>query len=250
MRQFKTVASRPDSRDYTYRQKHTGYKQLVDLRSWDSMIEDQGGLSSCSGHAITTCYEIHLKQKFPERFTELSRLFVYYNTRLLENATNEDSGVVSIKNMLVAANKYGLCSEKLWPYEEKNVNITPSEECYLDGSHRKIINYQQLNTIADILEVLSDGIPIVIGMEIFDNFMMLNETNDVLKNPPATSEYEGGHAIAIVGHRLDTQSFLVKNSFGTRWGNKGYCWITFEYVLKHCFEKWCFDIADTSNQLI
>jgi C1A family cysteine protease len=46
----------------------------------------------------------------------------------------------------------------------------------------------------------------------------------------------------MVGYRLPEQQFLAKNSFGTAWGDRGYCWIPFEYLEQHGYDRWVFDI--------
>ena len=53
-----------------------------------------------------------------------------------------------------------------------------------------------------------------------------------------------GHAICIVGYDLTRKLFLIKNSFGTGWGDKGYCWMPFDYADRHVFERWVFRISD------
>jgi len=101
-----------------------------------------------------------------------------------------------------------------------------------------------------MLEVLSSNKPIVLGIKIFDSFMNLDRGNAVMTLPDKDDAYVGGHAVAVVGYKLDPNAFLIKNSFGSSWGDNGYCWMPFDYVLQQSFEKWCFDIVDTSNILL
>lgn len=237
---IKIKASKPDVRDKVYRQTRLGFKRNVDLRQWDTLVENQGNLNSCTGHAVTTCYELQQKIKGHENVEELSRLFVYYNARLLENSLLEDRGITSIKNLMKAGAKYGLCKESLWPYSEDRVLTNPDAAAYQDASTRLITNYRYINSITDMLEVLSLDKPIVLGMNIFQGFMTPSEIIDL---PYSNEEYMGGHAVSILGYRELDRLFLIKNSFGPDWGNNGYCWLTFDYVQRHAFEKWCFDIS-------
>jgi len=67
------------------------------------------------------------------------------------------------------------------------------------------------------------------------------------KNPviPMPGEYDfvvGGHSVTIVGYSLPKRQFIIKNSFGSDWGDGGYCWMPFEYFDMYVFEKWTFDI--------
>ena len=82
-------------------------------------IFDQGSIGSCTGNAISACYayqyklqhnsEMEIKTYIP------SRLFIYYNERLLSNRVSIDSGS-SIKDGIKAINQFGTCPEELWPY--------------------------------------------------------------------------------------------------------------------------------------
>ena len=95
------------------------------MRKWDSVIEDQGDLGSCVGNAITNAYELQVRYLYPDKFVELSRLFVYYNSRLFDNSVDEDVGA-TVRDGLKAAQIYGICSEKLWPYDIKKFKIKPT----------------------------------------------------------------------------------------------------------------------------
>lgn len=237
---IKIKASKPDFRDRVYKQTRLGFKRNVDLRPWDTLMEDQGNISSCTGHALTTCYEIQEKISGAENVHELSSLFVYYNARVLENSQSEDDGLTSIRSLMKAASKHGLCTEKLWPFDYDKVNVKPDLICYSDGSKRLVTNYKYVNSIADMLEVISLDKPIVMGMRVFDGFM---DTKDVIDVPGTGEKHIGGHAVAVLGYKENERLFLIKNSFGSGWGDSGYAWITFDYVQLHAFEKWCFDVT-------
>ena len=239
---FTVAPSRPDLRDKNYTKQNVPIAREIDLRQWDSLVESQGQLGSCVGNAITNAYELLVKQKRPTDFIDLSRLFVYYNARVIEETVNEDYGVVYMRNALKGCNHYGLCTELLWPYDESKFAEKPSEEAYNDGLKRPIISYATVNGITNMLEVLNLGYPIVIGMETYEGFMELDQTNSVISMPELDSEMLGGHAMTIVGYSLPHQQFLVKNSFGEDWGADGYCWMPFDYVKKYVFERWVFEI--------
>jgi C1A family cysteine protease len=243
--QFKLNRSSPDDRDYVYKQSQVELAPVLDLRKWDSLVEDQGNLGSCVGNAITNTYELMVKHQYPEKFVYLSRLFVYYNARSLEGTLNEDAGT-SIRDSLIGLKQYGVCDETLWMYDTSKFNVKPSQRCYKDALPRSIVKYEALYSIVDVAEALSLNMPVVIGMEIYESFMLLTPDNDIVAIPNAQDGPLGGHAVDIVGYDLPKQLFLAKNSYGTNWGNKGYCWIPFEYIKTQVFEKWCFTITDQS----
>jgi C1A family cysteine protease len=236
------VPSIADDRDYRYSQSKIALKQSVDLREWDSTVDDQSYIGSCVGNAIANAYELTVRRLYPEKFVELSRLFIYYNSRLFDNSYKEDIGTY-IRDGLKSAARYGICSEKLWPYIEENFDDQPYPECYVDASQRIVTRYETLYTLRDMLEIINDNRPIVIGLNLYTGFMEMNSTQSVVKTPRAIDRSIGSHAVVLVGYDLDRQLFLAKNSFGTEWGDQGYFWIPFEYVRAEVFEKWCFDIS-------
>lgn len=235
--------SKPDPRDYKYTRKRIALKPEVDLREYDSLVEDQGELGSCVGNAITNSYELMVKQKYPNFFTELSRLYVYYNARMIEGGVIEDLGVYEIRNALKGVKDYGICKEELWPYNPDKVNVKPTDECYLEGKNRSLTSYTSLSTITEMLEVLTLGKPIVIGMDVYLSFMYIDKNAAVVSMPNQGDAYIGGHSVDIVGYNLNNLWFIAKNSFGSEWGDKGYCYIPFTYVDHYVFEKWIYDIS-------
>lgn len=234
--------SKPDSRDFVYRPFNLSYAREINLRGLSGLVEDQGTLKSCVGNAITNAFELMTRWHAPLNFKELSRLFVYYNSRLLENSEAEDEGVYSIRNALKACSRFGLCAESLWPYDEDKVHTEPSKECYTDAANRKIINYRRLHRVSDAIEVLNLGKPVVIGADVFDDFDMLNPNDTAIKMPSQDAQPDGSHAMCIVGYSIPEFHFIVKNSYGNKWGDSGYCTMPFDYYNKFVYESWCFDI--------
>ena len=212
------------------------------MREWDSVIEDQGSLGSCAGNAIVNAYELQVRYLYPDKFAELSRLFVYYNSRLLENTVMEDAGVY-LRNGMRAVQKYGICTEKLWPYDIAKFSVKPTDECYQAALERTITAYQSLSTIDDVLHAVNDNKPVVIGVTVYDNFDYISKSDSVIQKPD-NSDQGGGHAMTVVGYDMAKRQFLVKNSFGRDWGDSGYAWLPFDYAESEGFEKWVFDISD------
>lgn len=241
---YKLKPSKHDSRDFVYKQNNSRpLTNEIDLREWDSIVEEQGDLGSCVGAALTNAYELMVKKEYPEKFVNLSSLFVYYNSRLIggDGLILEDSGAY-IRDGLKTLQRDGVCSEQLWPYNIEMFDDKPTEECYENALSRKIGAYQLLQTNTDALQVLNSKKPVVIGLQIYDSFYDVNRLNSVVRMPRATETDQGGHAMCLVGYSLKYQQFLAKNSYGTDWGNQGYCWITFDYLAKYGWDYWSFDI--------
>jgi C1A family cysteine protease len=240
---FKTVPSSHDPRDYVYTEANVRWKDSVDLREWDSPVESQYQLGSCVGNAIANAYEHMVKRNYPEHFVDLSRLFIYYNARAELSEELLDAGT-TVRNGLKGLRKYGACRETAWPYDLEKFDDKPSEEAYTDAKPRSITGYQRLYTEGYVIDALSAGKPVVFGIEVFEGFMYLTKDDAVLKMPTSTSISYGGHAMCLVGYNLYNHQFLAKNSFGTDWGDNGYCWIPFKYFSMYSYDRWVFDIPN------
>jgi C1A family cysteine protease len=245
---YNVKPSLPDVRDYIYKSSgNVALREKVDLRQWDTIVENQDSLGSCSSNALTNAYELMVKQNYPEQFDHLSRLFVYYNTRLEDGTLSEDVGIY-LRDGLKAIKKYGVCTESLWPYDLEQWDNTPSEEAYEDAKKRSIIQYQKLISTYYITEVLNNNKPVVFGMEIYDSFMQLNQNLSTVSLPSRKEMSLGGHAMCMVGYDLKKRLFLAKNSFGSDWGMNGYCWIPFDYIRQEGYDVWTFEITNQAGE--
>jgi C1A family cysteine protease len=245
---FNIKPSLPDERDYIYRSDSTEVlRESVDLREWDTIVESQDSLGSCSANAITNAYELCVNRLYPEYFIHLSRLFVYYNTRVEHGIVEEDEGMF-LRDGMKSLSKYGVCTEELWPYDINRFAQRPTDECYEDAEKRIILKYQKLISIYYITEVLNNNKPVVFGMTIYDSFMNLNERISTVSFPSRKENNLGGHAMCMVGYDLEKRLFLAKNSFGPDWGDNGYCWIPFDYIRQEGYDIWTFDIPNQTGE--
>lgn len=245
---FNIKPSVPDERDYVYySDTNSVLRNFVDLREWDTIVESQDSLGSCSSNALTNAYELMVKQEYSEYYKQLSRLFIYYNTREEYGSITEDSGMF-LRDGLKSLSKLGVCSEELWPYDIDKFDDHPTDDCYEDAKKRKILKYQKLESNYYITEVLNNNKPVVFGMEIYDSFMNLNERISTVNLPSRKEKTRGGHAMCMVGYDLDQRLFLAKNSFGSDWGDNGYCWIPFDYIKQEGYDIWTFDIPNQTGE--
>ena len=100
----------------------------VNLRPNAGPIYDQGNLGSCTAQAIAAAivYEEN-KQKLPEIFP--SRLFIYYNERVIEGSVSSDSGA-QIRDGIKSVVNRGVCPETEFGYEHA-FDDRPWNSCYV-----------------------------------------------------------------------------------------------------------------------
>lgn len=241
MLKYTLAEDKVDWRDQYYNVAHALKRESVDFRLAASGIEQQSDLGSCTSQAIVGAYELILKRDHLESFVELSPLFLYYNARLQDNTINEDVGAYP-RDALKAAKQYGICTEKLWPYDTSKFNVRPSDECYRDGLTRTIKKYYRLTGVNDITDALNAENPVVAGIRVFKAFEEINPSDPILKLPEPNEEPIGAHAILFVGYDLNRRLILARNSFGSSWGERGHFWIPFDYLTNQLTDAWIIEI--------
>lgn len=226
------VPDLPDQRDFLYRAIRMAPTVLphdVDLRPDCSPVEDQGNLGSCTANALVGALEF-LELKAKEPLVDLSRLFVYYNERVIEHTVKTDSGAM-LRDGIKTLAKQGVCSEKRWPYIITKFAVKPTPKCYKEAASHTITSYHRILTLDEMLSCLAEGFPFVFGFTVYESF----ESETVARTgtvpmPQPGERVLGGHAVLAVGYDEGTKRFLVRNSWGTGWGVGGYFTMPFAYL--------------------
>ena len=226
------VPDLPDHRDLLYGALHPAPPPIpasMDLRATCSPVENQGALGSCTANALAGALEfIERKDNVP--FEDVSRLFIYYNERVIEHTVNSDSGAM-LRDGIKTLVKQGVCSEKLWPYTITKYAAKPTAACYKDGLNHQITTYQRILTLNEMLACLAEGFPFVFGFTVYESFESPAVAKSGILQMPAPDERAiGGHAVVAVGYSQADQRFLVRNSWGPKWGQHGYFTMPYVYL--------------------
>jgi len=232
----------PDHRDLVYSAARViTLPPVVDLRPGCPPVYDQGQLGSCTANAIGAAIQFEqIRQKERDIFPP-SRLFIYYNERVMEHTVGQDAGA-QIRDGIKSVNHVGACPEKDWPYVIAKFAQKPPTKAFKDAPLGKAVTYQRVvQTLDQMKGCLAAGFPIVLGISVYESF----ESQDVAKTGvvpmPANSEkLLGGHAIMAVGYNDGEQRFLMRNSWGTGWGMQGYFTIPYAYLTDSnlCDDLW------------
>jgi hypothetical protein len=206
----------------------------VDLRPFMTPVEDQGQLSSCVANAVAGAYEYLVKRHRGDDAYDVSRLFIYYNARAKDGDHPGEDGGAIIADAIDSLREKGACSEATWPYEEENVNEQPPDEAYDEASNFLVEDMALVPTTLDAWKhALAEGYPIIFGISLFESFDKHKKRGFVPM--PSTRESSrashGGHAMLCVGYSDPDRVFIVRNSWGTSWGEAGYCFIPYDYLV-------------------
>lgn len=224
----------PDVRDYKYKiVKEISLPTEVDLRKPIYPIIDQGDIGSCVGCGVANIdYAVQHIQKKENPFYP-SRLFIYYNARSLIGTTWYDSGA-TIRDGIKSIVRWGACDEGLWSYNTWKYRLKPSGSCYTKAEQNQAIKYESVSQdLYSIKHVLASGYPIVGGIVLYDSFQSkrVEETGIVGMPNPLKERQLGGHCISIYGYSDKNQWFICMNSWGSFWGDKGWFYLPYDYVL-------------------
>ena len=253
----------PDLRDYTEKteevksilepkglHKIKKLPESVDLREWCSPVEDQGRIGSCTAHAGVGIIEYYEKKSFG-RHIDASRLFLYKVTRNLMKMKGDIGGY--LRTTMGAMVLFGVPPEDYWPYndDEKEFDKEPPAFCYAFAQNYQTMKYFRHDPpkegagsiLKKVKTYLAGGHPAMFGFTVYNSVEQAEKTGRI-PFPSPKERIEGGHAIVAIGYndkmkiknkygRIETTGALpIRNSWGKSWGEEGYGWVPYEYVLK------------------
>ncbi len=259
----------PDFRDYTLttdtvkpmfgktgvlKADKTTLSKAADLRKWCSEVADQGQLGSCTANAGVGMVEYYELKAFGKHI-DASRLFLYKATRNLMHETG-DTGAF-LRSTMGALALFGAPPDEYWPYDIKKFDDEPPSFCYAFAQNYQSLKYVRLDpadtpakdVLTQVKTNLAAGIPAMFGFTVYSSITQANKDGKI-PYPSKNEKIEGGHAIMAVGYddglkiknetsgKSTTGAIMIRNSWGIGWGDKGYGWLPYEYVLKGLAEDW------------
>lgn len=226
----------------------------IDLRATGFMppVYDQSALGSCTSNAIAGGYEYEQRREGLMDFMP-SRLFNYYGEREIEGWIPWDTGAF-IRDGMIVANKLGFPDERLWPYQISRFAERPPAAAYEDAKKHKTVSYARVMTDGrerDCKLVLAAQTPVVFGFTVYSSFFDVGR-DGIVKVPDITREnVEGGHAVLMVGYkRLKPRGAfyaIVRNSWGTSWGDAGYCYFPMMWLMNEMNADDFWTISDVQD---
>jgi C1A family cysteine protease len=215
---------------YDARVEAAALPRKVDLRPECPPVYDQGELGSCTAHAWAGAIEFLFKKQILPDFTP-SRLAIYYYEREREYDVAEDAGA-SLTDGAHVVSQHGCPHEDLWPYDITKFAVEPPAPVAADGLKHLAFGVQQVRqNLTTMKAVLASGLLIPIGFTVYESFESDRVANTgIVPMPGHHEKVVGGHAVDLAGYDDSLTSFIVRNSWGTRWGQDGYFQMPYAYL--------------------
>ncbi|HUJ23796.1 MAG TPA: C1 family peptidase [Bryobacteraceae bacterium] len=195
-------------------------------------VYDQQDLGSCTANAVAAAVDFE-RRKQSEQFLTPSRLFIYYNERVIEGYPDQDAGA-ELRDGIKTVAAQGVCPESAWPYDESQFATMPPDACYTDAVKFKALQYSRVTQTSyfprHCLAIL--GRPVVFGINAYDALESDQvAATGIVPMPGPDDTPIGGHAICLAGYDDSKQLFTFRNSWGDSWGDAGYGYLPYAYVL-------------------
>ncbi len=267
---FGWIPDLPDTRDYTkdhpkvaplLAKKPSSLQSSADLRPFCPPVFDQGEMGSCTANAAAALLSYHNRRSFGKT-APLSRMFIYKGTRDLMQAQG-DSGAC-IRTTMGALSLFGAPPERYWGYDGSLLDSAPPAFCYSYAANYQATSYFRLDeksagirsegkgaALAGARGALAQGLPAMFGFRVFESIRE-SARDGKIPYPERGEKLLGGHAVLAVGYddaltikngtgdNEKTGAFLIRNSWGEGWGEKGYGWLPYDYLLAGLAEDfWC-----------
>ena len=267
---FGWLKDQPDSRDYTVQTVsetlakiapsqtggRTSFPAQIDLRQWCSPVSDQGRLGSCTAQAAAGLVE-YFENRAYSKYTPVSRLFIYKATRNLLKLRG-DTGA-SLRASMGALTLCGAPPETYWPYVINQFDVEPSAFVYALAENYQSTVYYRIdplgvtgaNLVDQIKSQLRSNLPMIFGFTVFRSYSQTNSNGGAFPYPTRNDSVLGGHAVVAVGYDdakvinntnsgglPTTGAFLIRNSWGTSWGDRGYGWLPYQYAADGLASDW------------
>jgi len=250
------VPDLPDRRDFTFAAVKlaavpTALPKQIDLRPTCPPVYDQGNLGSCTGNALGANFDL-VRRHQGKSFMTPSRLFIYYNERVLEGSVDSDSGA-NLRDGIKVVAKQGVPQETLWPYEVSRFTEQPTSAAYAAAELNQALVYERIapaaiGDTADMRSCLAAGLPFVSGIVVYASFEGQDASaTGIIPMPDSDESPLGGHAITVVGYDDDKKWFICRNSWGIHWGDQGYFYLPYAYLTddKLAFDAWVIRTVET-----
>jgi C1A family cysteine protease len=218
----------------------------IDYTRFVTAIRDSGSEGSVVGQALATAMEIQIKRTLDQN-VKISARYIYYAARQVEGTSSIDSGA-KIKDAIEALAKEGAVEESVWPYKAGHYGDKPPA-MVATATRWKITQVRSLKGVEEIESALRTDGPVVAGIEVYQEAMSPQAAKTgVFQLPIKGAQIVGGHAVVLVAYDDQRKQFKFSNDWGAGWGDRGYGYLSEQYMKDHSSDCWSFKGVSRDGQ--
>lgn len=236
-RKYGYIESPKDLRDYRINKVYKTIELPSEFKVSIGDIKDQGVVNSCVAHAVSSVLETKDNIIYSTGWIYGYRPSSYYQGEgmITSEALKTVYKVGSLYNDELDVN---IEMQEAKDIVDKNINAYKEK-----ASYKKIASYARLNTANEIKQSLyTSNKPVLLAIKVGVDGLLLDD-NNVAYIP---EEYSGGHQLVCFG--WNEEGFLLQNSWGEDWGNKGTFILPYEYPISEAWMiKFQGETLDTSS---
>jgi len=222
--------------------------ETINLKEFFPAVDNQTDMPIATACSVGAVYDYFLKRNGININT--SRSFLYQTARNKNPELYENSNGIALEDAIHQLIETGVCEKNLWPDSRENFKNTPTEEVKENARNHRLKKVSRLHLDEyEFKSAIAQGLPIVIGLKIFKSFIQAADSG-IVPTPnlnEVESEQFSFHSLVIVGYSENEKHFLVRNSWGTAFGNNGYCYLPYQYVLDSRFCKAVYVFEEVVN---
>jgi len=199
-------------------------------------VRDQGDEGTCVAFASVVGIKEYQDSKEYDKTMKLSPRYLYSLCKKNDGIPEEEGTYprVAMKMLL----NFGTPPESYWPYSPHQTD-EPKTGADKAAVRYKVKAYARLKTVTEMKRSLVINGPFMAGVDVYESWFTAKASKTgMIPMPAASDQYQGGHAICIAGYDDTKKLFKFKNSWGSSWGNKGYGYLTYDYMKQYCVDAW------------
>lgn len=197
------------------------------------LILDQGQDGACTGFGLAAVINylfwkrgVDAAQKRAPKAPSVSPAMLYHMAQIYDEWSGEDYQGSSCRGAMKGWQRHGACREALWPHRDARGNVVfdPRDGWQADAASRTLGAYYRVdrNSVVDLQAAIHEVGAVYASAEVHDGWVKpaARKGRLPLIRLPKTGGPTGGHAFAFVGY--DADGFIVQNSWGEKWGHRGF----------------------------
>ena len=209
---------------------------MLDYTNRMSAVKDVGTEGSIVGFAAAAALEYQIQQTLGRQVT-ISPRYIYYHARLKgQSPTDKDVGA-TLRDAVAILTASGAVLEESWPYRAGEFAATPPKDVER-AEHFKVAHAHPVRNVAELKAALQKFGPVIGGLSLYKSFLSATHTKGHVPMPQPNEALYGSIAVCFVGFNDSEKWLKFQNAWGTKWGDNGYGYISYEYAEKFLSDAW------------